>query len=62
MVGQPPNHGEAITLGWLGETLRSKSTFDYIFSVARGGNRWVLGDICRVDLTWSGGEGVPSAL
>ena len=65
MVGQPPNHGEAITLEWLGETLSHLNVGHTItaFSVSPvGETAGFLGDICRVDLTWSGGEGVPSVI
>ena len=65
MVSQPPNHGEAITLEWLGETLSHLNVGHTItaFSVSPvGETAGFLGDICRVDLTWSGGEGLPSVI
>ena len=54
MVSQPPNHGEAITLEWLGETLSHLNAGHSItaFSVSPvGETAGFLGDICRVDLT-----------
>ena len=64
-VSQPSNHGKAITLEWLGETLSHLNVGHSItaFSVSPvGATAAFLGDICRVDLTWSGGKGVPSVI
>ena len=65
MASQPPNHGEAITLAWLGETLSHLNVGHSItaFSVSPvGATAGFLGDIYRVELTWTGGEGIPSVI
>ena len=65
MASQPPNHGEAITLAWLVETLSHLNVGHSItaFSVSPvGATAGFLGDIYRVELTWTGGEGIPSVI